>query len=678
MIKGIGLSKSFGEQRLFKELYFDAKPGDFVGLVGNTGCGKSTLLNILSGYDTSDKGEVVVDDENYKDFSTRDINNFRKRKIAFLFQSCNLLEDLTVFENLKLSVNLRGSENDKIDDYLDKLKLQDLKHKRVSKLSGGEKQRIAFLRAIIKDFDILICDEPTGNLDDTNANIVLNLIKEECKNKIVIMVTHKKSIANDFFNKLYQYNKKTMNFEIVVDETSVVESVSSKGLNKGVSVIGIIKHALSRVKVKLFFNMLMVFLIVFFLSSFGATSVLSQGIFREIQIDAERKLLPIDEIVLTSKSGSVEELEAIDDVEYVSIRYNITDNYKLLGKEYSRFGKADHSPENADSLVRVTVINDGREEYKFLSEATIKEFHKDLSFTQIPSEEDFVYSEKIVGEYPGEGDVLIDVVTVLKLLSDPNFSIEKYYNGKVSAESIFKGLRGQYLEFYKIKTLEDDRSAMINQEIHNIKFRISGIIDSGRASKYIDTVYTHEDEIIKIMSQARKNNKREFVVYKVDATRKTHEFFLSDLSSEYKYDNDVIDLYGEAYNRIKVVVDYNLFMARVSAVVFFLGFLILVLYIFTHNKYDIAVYRSLGYSHFVTSFVLSFNYILFIGIGALLSFGINRGILSKLLNYDSYFVGIFDQGVIASAVILIVTFFTVLLSYVIRYSKKPINSIIDN
>ena len=676
MIKGISLSKRFGEQKLFEDLYFEARPGDFVGLVGNTGCGKSTLLNILSGYDTSDQGDVIVDDENYKDFSTRDINNFRKSKIAFLFQSCNLLEDLTVFENLKLSVNLVGSENKKIDDYLDKLQLQDLKHKRVSKLSGGEKQRIAFLRAIIKDFDILICDEPTGNLDDTNANIVLNLIKEECKNKIVIMVTHKKSIANEFFNKLYQYNKESKTFEIVVDKTSLVESVPAHKSTKAVSIMGIIKHALSRIKVKLFFNMLMVFLIVFFLSSFGAASVLSEGIFREIQIESERKLLPLDEVSLTAKKGDIKELEAMKDVLNVSYRYNIHDNYKLLGKDYSMFGSSEVTAgKNSDALIKVNVINEGKLDYSFLSLSEVSNFEKDLSISLITKKDEFVYTDIIVGEYPDEDEVLLDAVTAIKLLRNSSLSAKNYYNGKVSAESIFRELKGQYLEFYKIKSYYDE-SGYFAQDINNIRYRISGIIDSGRAGKHKDTVYAHAGVIKKVTTTSKSFSNKDYIVYKKDATRKTHEFFMSDLSSEYQYDQELMEQYAEAYDRIKVVVDYNLFMARVSAIVFFLGFLILVLYIFSHNKYDIAVYRSLGYSHFVTSFVLSFNYILFIVIGGMISFVLNRGVVAKLLNYDSYFVGVFDKGVVASALILITTFFTVLLSYVIRYSKKPINSII--
>ena len=676
MIKGISLSKRFGEQKLFEDLYFEARPGDFVGLVGNTGCGKSTLLNILSGYDTSDQGDVIVDDENYKDFSTRDINNFRKSKIAFLFQSCNLLEDLTVFENLKLSVNLVGSENKKIDDYLDKLQLQDLKHKRVSKLSGGEKQRIAFLRAIIKDFDILICDEPTGNLDDTNANIVLNLIKEECKNKIVIMVTHKKSIANEFFNKLYQYNKESKTFEIVVDKTSLVESVPVHKSTKAVSIMGIIKHALSRIKVKLFFNMLMVFLIVFFLSSFGAASVLSEGIFREIQIESERKLLPLDEVSLTAKKGDIKELEAMKDVLNVSYRYNIHDNYKLLGKDYSMFGSSEVTAgKNSDALIKVNVINEGKLDYSFLSLSEVSNFEKDLSISLITKKDEFVYTDIIVGEYPDEDEVLLDAVTAIKLLRNSSLSAKNYYNSKVSAESIYRELKGQYLEFYKIKSYYDE-SGYFAQDINNIRYRISGIIDSGRAGKHKDTVYAHAGVIKKVTTTSKSFSNKDYIVYKKDATRKTHEFFMSDLSSEYQYDQELMEQYAEAYDRIKVVVDYNLFMARVSAIVFFLGFLILVLYIFSHNKYDIAVYRSLGYSHFVTSFVLSFNYILFIVIGGLISFVLNRGVVAKLLNYDSYFVGVFDKGVVASALILITTFFTVLLSYVIRYSKKPINSII--
>jgi len=214
MIKGIGLSKKYGNQTVFENVNISARPGDFVGIIGKTGCGKSTLLNVISGYEFCDQGEVYFSDKKLRDFNSKKIDHFRNQNIAFLFQSYNLLEDLTVYENLKLSVNFRLDDYEKIDDYLHRLELHHLKNKVVCNLSGGEKQRIAFLRAMIKDFDILLCDEPTGNLDDTNSKLILSTIKEECADKIVIMVTHKKSIANTYFNKVYSYDRKSRLFKL--------------------------------------------------------------------------------------------------------------------------------------------------------------------------------------------------------------------------------------------------------------------------------------------------------------------------------------------------------------------------------------------------------------------------------------------------------------------------------
>jgi len=676
MIKGINLSKKFGDQVLFENLDISAKPGDFVGIVGNTGCGKSTLLNILSGYEKYDDGEVISDEKVYSNFSGRQINEFRRSTIAFLFQECNLLEDLTVFENLKMSVNFDKKKYHQIDNYIDKLSLSELKHKEVSKLSGGEKQRIAFLRSIIKDFDILICDEPTGNLDDTNARIVMDLIKEECKNKIVIMVTHKKSLANEYFNKLYQYDTQKNTFVLVTNENNFSVTKTSKKNISNMSLLGLLNHSIHRITTNVVFNLLLTLFIILFLTSSGAASVFGAGMFREVQLDTEKRSYPLDEIVLSTIKGSKEDILEMKEVRDVVSKYGVYCNYKFLGNDYSDNSSSANPINPGDSILRVDILYNNEITYNFLTSSPIEGEIRMLNLTEIKGEDTFQYTDLIVGEYPKDSQVLIDVVTASKLLNDGGLSEKNYYNGVISLVEIFRNVKGRYLEIYRVKNIEEDNRGKQYQEIHQIRYEISGIIDFGRASKYQESVYASQSVIKEIIDFQDFIPTGNFVVYKVDPTRRTNENFLTKLPTYYDYDSEVIDLYKEAYHRVKVVVDYNLYLSMISSIIFFGGFLVMIFYIFSHNKYEIAVYRSLGYSKMTTSFILSFSYNIMILIGCAISYLLNRYVVSKVLNYGEEFIMVFNSGMTKSGLMLVGAFILILLSYVFVYSDKPINSII--
>ena len=177
---------------------FDVYKGEMLVLLGNSGCGKSTLLNIIGGMDSPTSGEVYLGETDITKFKDRELTDFRKQKIGFIFQFYNLLPDLTAVENVRLSITGRDKEH-KAEKTLELVGLggERLKHY-PSQLSGGEQQRVSIARALVKDADIILCDEPTGALDDKTGRMILQLLQDIVRKngQTMVIVTHTTPIAD--------------------------------------------------------------------------------------------------------------------------------------------------------------------------------------------------------------------------------------------------------------------------------------------------------------------------------------------------------------------------------------------------------------------------------------------------------------------------------------------------
>lgn len=161
-----------------------------VFVIGKSGCGKTTLLNILEGNQKPTDGEIFYQNKKMTAFSQKEMVNYRKHEIGILFQSYNLIDNLTVYENLLVACSIKNVTPKYIDDLLIKFNLINLKNRSIDVLSGGEKQRIAFLRAIINEPRVLLCDEPTGAIDEENSLLIMEFLKDYSKEHLVVVVTH--------------------------------------------------------------------------------------------------------------------------------------------------------------------------------------------------------------------------------------------------------------------------------------------------------------------------------------------------------------------------------------------------------------------------------------------------------------------------------------------------------
>jgi lipoprotein-releasing system ATP-binding protein len=199
------ISKYFHEPKTFqvlKDLSFDVEKGEFLALIGKSGSGKSTLLYVLSTMDTDFTGELEVNGVNLKGKSQNELAKFRNQHIGFVFQFHYLLPEFTTLDNvmlpaLKLGIKSRDEIKEKALHNLDILGIKDQANKLTNKLSGGQQQRVAIARALINDPAILMCDEPTGNLDTKNTQIVFDIFKKICheNQQTIITVTHDDSFA---------------------------------------------------------------------------------------------------------------------------------------------------------------------------------------------------------------------------------------------------------------------------------------------------------------------------------------------------------------------------------------------------------------------------------------------------------------------------------------------------
>lgn len=192
MIQIVGLTKSFGDHVIFDNLSFEIADGEFVVFSGKSGCGKTTMLNLIGGIDTPDSGQIIVDGTDITKQKNR-IEYFRT-KVSFLFQNFALIENKTVAENLNM-VKKQSRTEVTTEQALKKVGLEDKLNAKVYTLSGGEQQRVALARIMIKQCSIILADEPTGSLDAENAGIVMDILTELNKQgKTVILVTHDESL----------------------------------------------------------------------------------------------------------------------------------------------------------------------------------------------------------------------------------------------------------------------------------------------------------------------------------------------------------------------------------------------------------------------------------------------------------------------------------------------------
>lgn len=187
---------------VLKGITLNFRECEFVTILGQSGCGKTTLLNIIGGLDRYTDGDIIINGKSTKDFDDRDWDRYRNKQIGFVFQSYNLIPHLSVLSNVELALTLAGRKKEECEaialEALKKVGLEDQAYKKPNQLSGGQMQRVAIARALVNNPAIILADEPTGALDTESGKMVMNLLKEVAKDRLVIMVSHNADLAAEY------------------------------------------------------------------------------------------------------------------------------------------------------------------------------------------------------------------------------------------------------------------------------------------------------------------------------------------------------------------------------------------------------------------------------------------------------------------------------------------------
>lgn len=198
-IKGIRKSFGTGDSRVdvLKGLNLEIEKGEFCVLLGPSGSGKSTLLNIIGGIDVADEGSITIEGEQLEDMTEKKLSLYRRKHLGYIFQMYNLIPNLTVRENIEVGAYLSDRSLD-VDELMRTLEIYEHRNKLPNQISGGQQQRTAIGRAIVKNPDILLCDEPTGALDYHTSKEILKLIETVNRKygNTIIMVTHNDAIKD--------------------------------------------------------------------------------------------------------------------------------------------------------------------------------------------------------------------------------------------------------------------------------------------------------------------------------------------------------------------------------------------------------------------------------------------------------------------------------------------------
>lgn len=200
MLNVNAISKCYDGQPhpLLSQLSLTLASGESASIQGESGCGKSTLLSLIAGFDTPDSGDIRVGDKSLTSLNARQADAFRRQHLGVVFQSFNLLDCYNVWDNVAFTARLKGNYNPAYQqELLDRLGLADHQHQAVTSLSGGEQQRVAIARALSHQPDLLLADEPTGNLDEQTSEQVCSLLFDECRqrNIALLLVTHSPVVA---------------------------------------------------------------------------------------------------------------------------------------------------------------------------------------------------------------------------------------------------------------------------------------------------------------------------------------------------------------------------------------------------------------------------------------------------------------------------------------------------
>lgn len=466
------------KEKILDDVNITFSKGEFVSILGESGSGKSTLMNIIGGLDLNYSGNVMY---NNRKLEKSNVDDYRKNKIGFIFQSFNLFSHLTAFENVKLVQEINSnSDSDKIIDLFKKLNIEDIMDKKPNQLSGGQKQRVAIARALINDPEIILADEPTGALDNKNTSNIIKILKDISKEgKIVIIVTHSEEVAKNS-SRIIKIN----DGKVLIDKTNYVTDITynENKLTKKrkISIFSLLKIAFRNLKKNIKRNLLIILGTSIGIFSISFMLFLNSGIKKYINdqlVNSENA-----NVIEVKKSNDIlkEEKFENEDIEKIS-------NINHVNKVYKN-----------TSISGLSSINYLDKKYELMSLSTYTNINKkELKYGNICKDNEIVISEYLAKSMINNIKSLIGKEVTLYLLENSKpLIMEK----KVIISGIIKNTNNEfidnmnfaYIPYNSLEKMYSDNNIKLNPT--NLSIKIDNIKNSDSVKKRLDFYnYSHSN-----------------------------------------------------------------------------------------------------------------------------------------------------------------------------------------
>lgn len=503
--------------------------GEFVVITGESGSGKSTLLNVISGIDSYEEGEMYINGKETSHYTEKDFEEYRKKYIANIFQSFNLINSYTVYQNVELVLLLNGYKKrqikKKVLDIIDKVGLTKFKNTKVSKLSGGQKQRVAIARAIVKDTPIIVADEPTGNLDTKSAYEIIELLKNVAKDKLVVIVTHNIEQVEKYATRIIKMHDGRMiqNTEIKnINEDSKITQANGKNITIPNQYRLGIRNTFNIFSKFILLFIVFTFMSVAFLSEYSAFKLVEHSTEESSGYSANLRDISKERILINKQNrepfteddyNKIKQLSNIDyiveddislDTEFI-LRNDTLNTYGYI-KDINNFkGNIDigRMPENDDEII----LKANKDDYtitQMLDETLNSEFSLQKSYR----EGDTIRTVKIVGIQYNENNTIYD--RTFYVSNEVKKVVRSYVHNQYSDMKTL--LNDKYVQ-YNIETSEnvEPGTAIVNDDL-KYQFKNNKIINQN-INISVSNIYYEDNIDLTITKTFTKSNLKKLTGY---------------------------------------------------------------------------------------------------------------------------------------------------------------------
>lgn len=503
--------------------------GEFVVITGESGSGKSTLLNVISGIDSYEEGEMYINGKETSHYTEKDFEEYRKKYIANIFQSFNLINSYTVYQNVELVLLLNGYKRKQIKkkvlDIIDKVGLTKFKNTKVSKLSGGQKQRVAIARAIVKDTPIIVADEPTGNLDTKSAYEIIELLKNVAKDKLVVIVTHNIEQVEKYATRIIKMHDGRMiqNTEIKnINEDSKITQANGKNITIPNQYRLGIRNTFNIFSKFILLFIVFTFMSVAFLAEYSAFKLVEHSTEESSGYSANLRDISKERILINKQNrepfteddySKIKQLSNIDyiveddislDTEFI-LRNDTLNTYGYI-KDINNFkGNLDigRMPENDDEII----LKANKDDYtitQMLDETLNSEFSLQKSYR----EGDTIKTVKIVGIQYNENNTIYD--RTFYVSNEVKKVVRSYVHNQYSDMKTL--LNDKYVQ-YNIETSEnvEPGTAIVNDDL-KYQFKNNKIINQN-INISVSNIYYEDNIDLTITKTFTKSNLKKLTGY---------------------------------------------------------------------------------------------------------------------------------------------------------------------